>query len=157
MPNPQTPHESQGQISFEDDTPLKFDTPADLLLFLGRLPINRDVEPTSLPPFLRRFRTNAHLNIDDVATALEITTEALTEFESSEILPWELESSVMAKLANAYRIHIEAIDFLTQNSYQIAKLSKALKEPDQVRSSMLKWLGNVRSEMEASASADLTT
>lgn len=119
--------------------------------------MNRNVEETSLSPFLRRFRRNAHVHIDDLAKALNVTQESILEFESSQTLPWELETSVMVKLANAYRIHVDAIDFLTQNSYQIAKLSKTLKDPDQARSSMLKWLADVKLEMQAVASLDLTT
>lgn len=153
--NPTPPEPKEGGLA--EPTPLKFSSSFELLLFLSRLPMNRNVEETSLSPFLRRFRRNAHVHIDDLAKALNLTQESILKFESSQTLPWELETSVMVKLANAYRIHVEAIDFLTYNTYQIAKLSKTLKDPDQARSSMLKWLADVKLEMQAVASLDLTT
>src|SRR4249920_2893930 len=99
--------------------PLKFKTPSALLTFLARLSINRKVELTSLSPFLRRFRQNVNLDLHDVAIATDMPEETILQFESGDLLPWKLPSSMMARLATAYRIHIEAVEFLTQNSLQL--------------------------------------
>jgi len=63
----------------------------------------------------------------------------------------------MVALAYAYRIHIEAIDFLTRNSYQIARLSKKMADPSAVHGSMSQWLEAVRAEMNARGELTLTT
>src|SRR5258708_11526392 len=75
--------------------PLKFKTPSDLVTFLSRLPIQRTVALTSLSPFLRRFRTNTNLELEDVATAVNIPASILIQFESSDFLPWTLPASAM--------------------------------------------------------------
>jgi hypothetical protein len=63
----------------------------------------------------------------------------------------------MVALACAYRIHIEAIDFLTKNSYQIARLSKTIADPAATEASMSRWLEAVRAEINARGERTLTT
>lgn len=149
--------ELEREKSLAKHPPLKFKTPSALLNFLARLPINREVELTSLSPFLRRFRENVNLDLNDVAIATNVPAETILKFESGEILPWKLPSSMMAHLATAYRIHIEAIEFLTQNSLQLAQLSKTIDDPNEASVSMSRWLEDVRSQMEAGGETLLTT
>jgi len=155
--------EEQIRLEFQRDDelsrrpPLKFNTPSDLLAFLRRLPINRNVELTSISPFLRRFRRNAFLELQDVAIALNVPAETITQFESGELLPWTLPPAVMVALACGYRIHIEAVDFLTKNSFQLARLSKTISDPTAAHASMLDWLQAVRTEMNERGELALTT
>jgi hypothetical protein len=155
--------EDQIRLEFQRDNalskrpPLKFKTSSDLLVFLSRLPINRNVELTSLSPFLRRFRRNANLDLQDVSIAVNVPASTVIQFESREFLPWTLAPSAMVALACAYRIHIEAIDFLTKNSYQIARLSKTIADPAATEASMSRWLEAVRAEMNARGDRTLTT
>jgi hypothetical protein len=88
---------------------------------------------------------------------VNVPASTITQFESGELLPWTLASSAMVALACAYRIHIEAIDFLTKNSYQIAVLSKAIADPAAARASMSQWLESVRAEMNMRGELALTT
>jgi len=155
--------ENQVRLEFQRDDelsrrpPLKFKTSSDLIAFLRRLPINRNVELTSLSPFLRRFRQNTFLDLQDVAVALNVPSEIITQFESGEMLPWILPSSVMVALACTYRIHIEAVHFLTTNSYQLARLSKVISDPEAAHASMLDWLQAVRTGMNERGELALTT
>jgi hypothetical protein len=155
--------ENQIRLEFQRDNalskrpPLKFKTPSDLLAFLSRLPSTRTVELTSLSPFLRRFRRNAYLDLQDVSLALKVPADTIIQFESGELLPWTLPPSAMVALACAYRIHIEAVDVLTKNSYQLARLSKSIADPAAGHASMSQWLKSVRSEMNARGEIALTT
>jgi len=149
--------ELEREKPFVKQPPLKFKTPSALLSFLARLPINQEVELTSLPPFLRRFRENVNLALHDVAIATNVPEETILQFESGDLLPWKLPSSMMARLAAAYRIHIEAVEFLTQNSLQLAQLSRTIEDLDQASLSMSRWLHAIRLEMEAQGETDLTT
>jgi transcriptional regulator with XRE-family HTH domain len=155
--------EDQIRLEFQRDNalskrpPFKFKTPSDLLVFLSRLPLNRNVELTSLSPFLRRLRRNANLDLQDVSIAVNVPASTIIQFESGELLPWTLAPSAMVALACAYRIHIEAIDFLTRNSYQVARLSKAIADPVAIEALMSQWLEVVRAEMIARGELTLTT
>lgn len=155
--------ENQIRLEFQRDNslskrpPLKFKTPSDLLVFLSRLPINQNVELTSLSPFLRRFRRNANLDVQDVSIAVKVPAHTIIQFESGDSLPWTLPPSAMVALACAYRIHIEAIDSLTKNSYQLARLSKTIADHAAAHASMSQWLEAVRSEMNARSELALTT
>jgi hypothetical protein len=149
--------ELEREKSLANKPPLKFRTPSDLLTFLNRLPINRKVELTALSPFLRRFRKNVSLDLQDVVTATNVPRETVLLFESGDVPPWTLPSSMMVRLAVAYRIHIEAIDFLTRNSFQLALLSKAIEDPEKASASISQWLKAVRSEMKARGETALTS
>jgi transcriptional regulator with XRE-family HTH domain len=155
--------EDQIRLEFQRDNtlskraPLKFKTPSDVLVFLSRLPVNRNVEVTSLSPFLRRFRRNANLDLQDVSIAVNVPARTIIQFESGELLPWTLDPSAMVALACAYRIHIEAIDFLTKNSHQIARVSKAIADPAATQASMSQWLEAVRTEISERDELTLTT
>lgn len=149
--------ESEREKALADIPQLKFESADELLAFLKRLPINRNVELTSLGPFLRRLRNNAYLNLTDVSIAVKVPADTIIQFESGDLPPWKLPSSAMAALACAYRIHIEAIDFLTKNSYQLAKLSKTIDDPNAAPALMAEWLDAVRSEMNARGDLALTT
>ena len=149
--------ESEGEKPLTNKTPLKFKSSDDLLAFLKRLPLNRNVELTSLAPFLRRLRTNAYLDLQDLSIAVKLPADLIVQFESPEVFPWMLPASAMVELACAYRIHIEAIEFLTKNSYQLARLSKTMADPDATFASMAEWLKAVRSEMNAHCDLTLTT
>lgn len=155
--------EDQIRLEYQRDNALstrpafKFNTSSDLLIFLSRLPISRNVELTSLSPFLRRFRRNANLDLQDVSIAVNVPANTIIQFESGESLPWTLAPSAMVALACAYRIHIEAIDFLTRNSYQIARLSKAIADPAETQELLSQWLEAVRAEMNMRGELTLTT
>src|SRR6267154_1561734 len=88
--------ELEEEKSLPKRPPLKFSDPSQLLKFLRDLPIKKDVELTSLPPFLRRFRTNLNVEREDVATAVHIPPETLIELESSDFFPWTLPAAAVA-------------------------------------------------------------
>lgn len=148
---------SEREKPLAEMAPLKFKSEDELLAFLKRLPINRKVELTSLGPFLRRLRNNAYLDLTDVSIAVKVPAATIIQFELGELPPWTLSPSALVALACAYRIHIEAIDFLTKNSFQLAKLSKTIDDPQAAHASMAKWLEAVRSEMNARGDLALTT
>jgi transcriptional regulator with XRE-family HTH domain len=127
---------------------LVFETTHDLVSFLRKRPITKSVEVTTLPSFLRRFRTSLALRIDDVSSALGLAPEDLAKLERIDCLPWTISTHSVALILSAYRIHIDALHFLTQNSYEIARVSRKLSYPNSAARVVQTWLGEVRAELE---------
>lgn len=136
-------------------TALVFETPHDLLSFLRKRRITKSVEVTTLSSFLRRLRTSLPVAIDDVANALGLIPEHLAMLEQIDCLPWTTSAHSMALIVSAYRIHIHALCFLTQNSYEIARVSRKLSHPVKVAKAVQTWLDEVRQELELLGEQDL--
>lgn len=80
----------------------------------------------------------------------------LEEIESINSLPWSVAPSVMADLAILFRLHIAAIEELSDNSYQIALFSEQLSINDDADVLKLKhWLSEVRRELRRRGATEL--
>src|SRR5713226_9766575 len=100
--------------------PRRFENSKDLIAFLRKLPVIRSIEITTLPSFLRRFRTGLNITVEDASSAFGVDAKELVNLESTGFLPWTVSPRTIAPILSAYRIHIEAITFLTRNSFEIA-------------------------------------
>ncbi len=137
----------------EEDTlpkqaPPVFDNPNDLVFFLRNRPVTRYVEVTTLSSFLRRFRSGLGVMIDDVANALGLEPQDLENLESIDCLPWTVSPRSIALILSSYRIHVGALKFLTQNSYEIARVSGKISDPDAAAQVISTWLSEVDSTLE---------
>src|SRR5260370_15356530 len=136
----------------EDSLPkrpnLVFDTPHDLVSFLRNRPITKSVEVTTLASFLRRFRTGLAIRPDDVANALGLAPEDLAMLEQIEGLPWTVSTRSAALILSAYRIHIDVLGFLTQNSFVIARVSGKLSHPREAPRVMQPCLEDVHTALQ---------
>jgi hypothetical protein len=128
--------------------PPVFNTPSDLLSFLRNRPITRSVEITTLSSFVRRFRRRLGVAAQALADALEIELLDLQSLESNDYLPWTISPRSSALVFTAYRIHIEAVEFLTENSYEIARVSGRVLDPTEALQAISIWLSHVKSELE---------
>lgn len=122
-----------------------FETPSELLFFLRNRPVTSYVEVTTLSSFLRRFRSSLGLVIDDVANALGLEPQNLKNLESIDYLPWNMSARSIAIILSSYRIHVSALKFLTQNSYQIALVSGRISDPNDAEQVISTWLSDVDS------------
>lgn len=134
-----------------------FDSPTALLSFLRNRPVARHVEVTTLPSFLRRFRSSLGLTIQNAADALGIELRELNELESINCLPWTIPAISIARILSGYRIHIEAAKFLAQNSYEIARVSGRLSNSNDVMQKISTWVAALRAELEKQNEIDLLT
>ncbi len=125
----------------------KFTQPDELLTYLKTNPVQKTVPTSFLSFFLRRFRIRTKFSIDSLATALDVAPDILKQFESSTNLPWDLPVSAMAKIASGYRLHIDSITALTKNSYELARVSNRISEPNISTHEMSEWLEGVKSEL----------
>lgn len=72
-------------------------------------------------------------------------------------MPWDQSPSLMADLACLFRLHIQAIEALTRNSYDLARFSGELQGNDLASAQMSTWLLEVRSELQRRQANDLLT
>ena len=128
--------------------PPVFNTPSDLLFFLRNRPVTRSVEITTLSSFVRRFRKRLGVTPQALADALEIELLDLQSLESNDCLPWTVSPRSSALVLAAYRIHIEAVKLLTDNSYEIARVSERTLDPTEALQVVSTWLSQVKSELE---------
>lgn len=128
--------------------PPVFNTPNDLLSFLRNRPITRSVEITTLSSFVRRFRRRLGVAPQALADALEIELLDLQSLESNDCLPWAVPPRSSALVFAAYRIHIEAVKLLKENSYEIARVSGRVLDPTEALQAISIWLSQVKSALE---------
>ena len=133
----------------------RFTSPLELLLFLKNSPVRRDAENLTLSAYLRRLRTDAGIGLDDFASALNLPPEVLAQIESNDSVPWSLSPSLMAEVACLFRLHIQAIAALTENSYNIAYFSGRISDRDSATELMSTWLSEVRSDLQQRGANDL--
>lgn len=103
------------------------------------------------------FRTGQQLALKDIAAVLDIPVRNLEKLESNTEKPWDQSASLMADVACLFRLHIQAIDTLTRNSYDLARFSGELEDRELARTQMSKWLAEVRSELRRREAEDLLT
>ena len=140
--------EQEEEHDLPKQAPPLFDNPNDLVSFLRNRPVMSNVEVTTLSSFLRRFRRGLGIKIDDVANALGLEPQDFENLESTDYLPWNISARSIAIILSTYRIHMSALKFLTQNSFEIARVSGRLSDPnaEQVIST---WLSDVASALKS--------
>ena len=111
----------------------------------------------TLSSYLRTFRTGHQLAARDVAAVLGVPVNRLKKLESSLAMPWDQSPSLMADLACLFRLHIQAIEALTRNSYDLARFSGELQGNDLASAQMSTWLLELRSELQRRQANDLLT
>lgn len=141
--------EREEENSVSKTSPPSSQSPADLIIFLRNLPVTKVVEVTTVSSFLRRFRGDLGLNLDDVATALELAPDLLKNIESNDCLPWTVPPRAMTLILSTYRVHMDAVRFLTQNSYEIARVSKQISDLTAEAQRLSTWLANINSALHA--------
>lgn len=132
-----------------------FANPTELLVILKEAPIQRVVEDARLSSCLRRCRTEAKVHLDDLATALNHPSELLTQFESRDSLPWTLSPQVLSDLAYTFRLHLNAIEALTHQSFFLTKISGLVSDEAKAADSISSWLAQVRLSLELRGAKEL--
>lgn len=140
--------EREGENISPKVKPPVFNTPSDLLSFLRNRPVTRSIEITTLSSFVRRFRRRLGVAPPALAIALEIELLDLQSLESNDCLPWTVSPRSSALVLAVYRIHIEAVELLTENSYEIARVSGRLLDPTEALQAISIWLSQVKSALE---------
>lgn len=133
----------------------EFSSPAELLSFLRSTSVRKTIKTLTFSACVRRLRTRVGASKEDLAAALEIPTDALEQLESNESVPWIQPSSVIANVAYAFRLHINAIENLTRNSFTIASVSGRIPDSDLTAQLISAWLAEVRQELETRGDDDL--
>jgi DNA-binding transcriptional regulator YiaG len=133
----------------------EFSNSADLLSFLRSTSVRKTIKTLTFSACVRRLRTRVGVSKGDLAAALEISTDALKQIESNESVPWTQPPSVIANVAYAFRLHINAIESLTRNSFTIASVSGRISDSDLTDQSMSSWLAEVRQKLETRGDDDL--
>jgi hypothetical protein len=102
-------------------------------------------------------RRGHDLALIDIAAILEVPINRLEKLESNADMPWNQSASLMADVACLFRLHIQAIDALTQNSYDLARFSGELPDKELANTQMSTWLSEVRAELVRRKADDLLT
>jgi len=123
--------------------------------FLRKSAVRQTVRNLPFPSFLRQFRRSVDVPFDDFAQALNITPAVLEELESRDTLPWNIDASVIADIAQGLRLHIAAVDELAKNSLIIATLSHRVSDRDIAERTISHWLQAVRTEFERRGAHEL--
>ena len=123
--------------------------------FLRKSAVRRTVRNLPFPSFLRQFRRSVDVPFDDFAKALNITPTVLEQLESRDTLPWNIQASLIADIAEILRLHIAAVEELTKHSLTIAKLSRKVSDRNLVEQTMKQWVQAVRIEFERRGAQDL--
>ena len=144
----QTRREREEEKTIPKREPPVFHTPSDLLSFLRNRPVTQSVGVTTLSSFLRRFRRRLGVAPQALADALKIELLELQSLESNDYLPWAVSPRSSALVFAAYRIHIEAVELLTESSYEIARVSGRVSDPTEASQAISIWLSQVKSELE---------
>jgi transcriptional regulator with XRE-family HTH domain len=131
--------------------------PTELLTRLKRSPIKREDDDFPVSSYLRMLRTEHDFGLRDIAAILSVPVEHLEKLESNTDMPWDQSAGLMADVACLCRLHIQAIEALTQNSYDLARLSGALPDKELASAQMSTWLSEVRSELQHRNADDLLT
>jgi transcriptional regulator with XRE-family HTH domain len=141
--------EREEEHNLPKQAPPIFNDPNDLVSFLRNRPIISNVEVTTLSSFLRRFRRSLGIKIDDVANALGVEPQDLESLESIDYLPWKIAPRSTAIIVSAYRIHVSALKFLTHNSYEIARVSRRISDPNEAEQVISTWFSEVTSTLRS--------
>lgn len=147
--------EREEEESLSPLVPPTFDSPHDLISFLRKRPIAKDVETTTLSSFLRRFRNSLGVNADDIAKALRFEPRDLKNLESNDCLPWTVSPQSTAAILSSYRLHVDALKFLVQNSYKVARVSRRISDSGDSAQAMSAWIYDVCTALEASGEESL--
>lgn len=132
-----------------------FANPTELLLSFRETPIQRVVDDARLSSCLRRCRIEAKVHLEDLATALNQPADILREFESRDSLPWTLPPQVLTDLAYTFRLHLSAIEALTQQSFFLTKISGLVPDETKAADSISSWLSQVRMSLELRGANEL--
>jgi hypothetical protein len=139
--------EQEEEHDLPKQAPPIFDDPNDLVSFLRNRPVISTVEVTTLSSFLRRFRRGLGIKIDDVTNALGLEPQDLENLESIDYLPWKVSPQSIAIILSSYRIHVSALKFLIQNSFEIARVSGRISTPIDTEQVISTWLSDVASTL----------
>lgn len=123
--------------------------------FLRKSAVRRTVRNLPFPSFLRQFRRSVDVPFDDFAKALNITRAALEKLESKDAVPWNIDASLIANIAQGLRLHIAAVEELAKNSLVIATVSRKVADRHAVEEAIMLWLQAVRTEFERRSAHDL--
>lgn len=129
--------------------------PEKLRLFLQDAAVRHDAQDLPLSSFLRRIRIDSAISLEDFAAILDLSAELLEQLETNYSLPWTVPPSLMADVASLFRLHITALQTLTQNSHDVAYFSGHMADRESAGHSMAAWLAQVRSELERRQTTDL--
>jgi transcriptional regulator with XRE-family HTH domain len=132
-----------------------FSNPAEMLSFLRTLPVRKAVKTLPFSSCLRRLRTHFGVSFEDLAEALTTSVQSLEELESNDSILWAQPPYVAAAVASAFRLHVDAINDLTRNSYTIALVSGRISDSDLASKLMSSWLAEVRQSLETLGETDL--
>jgi transcriptional regulator with XRE-family HTH domain len=135
--------------------PRRFSNPSELLSFLRSASVRKAVKTLTFSACVRRLRTRVGVSAEDLAAALDVSAEALEQLESNESVPWTQPPSVVANVAYAFRLHINAVESLTRNSFTIASVSGRIPDSDLANQLMSSWLAEVRQKLETRGDDDL--
>jgi transcriptional regulator with XRE-family HTH domain len=135
--------------------PRQFSNPSELLSFLRSTSVRKTIKTLTFSACVRRLRTRVGASKEDLAAALEIPTDALEQLESNESVPWIQPPSVIVNVAYAFRLHINAIENLTRNSFTIASVTGRISDSDLASQSVSSWLAEVRQKLETRGDDDL--
>jgi hypothetical protein len=86
---------------------------------------------------------------------MDIFSEALEQLELNESMPWTQPPLVIAIVAYAFRLHFNAVENLTRNSFTIASVSGRISDSAATTSQISSWLAEVRSNLEIRGANDL--
>jgi transcriptional regulator with XRE-family HTH domain len=123
--------------------------------FLRKSAVRQTVRNLPFASFLRQFRRSVDVPFDDFAKALNITPAVLEQLESRDALPWNIDASVIANIAQGLRLHIAAVEELAKNSLVIATVSREVVDRHTVEETIKQWLQAVRTELERRGAHDL--
>jgi len=71
----------------------------------------------------------------------------IEQLESNQVPPWAVPAVVIAEVAILFRLHLEAVELLTENSFRIALVSNGISNRDQDSSLIASWLADVRTTL----------
>jgi len=117
--------------------------------------VRKDAEDLPLSSYLRRVRIDADVSLEDIAAALGLPSNLLGQLEANYSVPWTVPPSLVADVACLFRLHVKAVEALTQNSYQIAYFSGHMSDRELSTQLMSSWLAEVRLELERREAKDL--
>jgi hypothetical protein len=95
------------------------------------------------------------VRFEDFARALDISPTVLEQLESRDALPWNIQPSLIADIAEGLRLHIAAVEALAKNSLVIATVTHKVSDPYTVEKIIDPWLQAVKTEFDRRGAHDL--
>jgi transcriptional regulator with XRE-family HTH domain len=129
--------------------------PAELRTIFQNSTVQKVVRKLPLSSYFRKIRTYAEATVEDFAAALNVSPDLIRKLETNESEPWNLPAQAVAEVASGLRLHLTALETLTQNSHTVARLSKTLSDPQSAPQLMVAWLHQVRSELQRRGATSL--